>query len=240
MRPVSAVSAAGVCRRYGRRWALADVSFEVPEGALVMITGRNGSGKSTLLRVLSTAIRCDRGTIRILGHGTHENRARVRSTTALLGHRTHLYEPLTAIENLAVVARFLGKDRRRAALLAQLDEVGLADRGDDAVQTFSAGMRQRLALCRVLFQEARVVFLDEPYGHLDPPGFLLVDRLLGRLKKEGATVLMATHLLARGRVLCDRALVLEAGRLIFEGGTGDMPGPEGIAESAGSGFEEGA
>lgn len=240
MRPVIAVSAARVCRRYGRRWALADVSFEVSEGALVMITGRNGSGKSTLLRVLSTAIRSDSGTIRILGHATHENRDLARAKTALLGHRTHLYEPLTAIENLAVAARFLGKDRRRAALLAQLDEVGLADRADDAVQTFSAGMRQRLALARVLLQEARVAFLDEPYGHLDPAGFLLVDRLLRRLKKEGATVLMATHLLARGRDLCDRALVLEAGRLVFEGGTAEMPGPEGLAASAGSGFEEGA
>jgi heme exporter protein A len=237
---VIAVSADRVSRRYGRRWALAEVTFEVPEGALVMITGRNGSGKSTLLRVLSTAIRCDSGTVRILGHATHEHRDAARQETALLGHRTHLYEPLTALENLAVAARFLGKDRQRAALQARLDEVGLADRADDAVQTFSAGMRQRLALCRVLFQDARVVFLDEPYGHLDPPGFLLVDRLLGRLKKEGATVLMATHLLARGRELCDRALVLETGRLIFEGGTADMPGPEGMGESAGSGFEEGA
>jgi heme exporter protein A len=237
---VIAVSAARVCRRYGRRWALADVTFEVPEGALVMITGRNGSGKSTLLRVLSTAIRSDSGTIHVLGYSTHENRDMARAKTALLGHRTHLYEPLTALENLAVAARFLGKDRRRATLLAQLDEVGLADRGDETVQTFSAGMRQRLALCRVLLQDARVVFLDEPYGHLDPPGFLLGDRLLGRLKKEGATVLMATHLLARGRELCDRSLVLETGRLIFEGGTTDMPGPEGMSDSAGSGFEEGA
>ena len=232
-----AVAAAGLCRRYGRRWALVDVGFEAPEGALVMVTGRNGSGKSTLLRVLATAIRADRGTARILGHDVHQDRERVRERIALLGHRTHLYEPLTALENLAVVARFLERDSGREALLARLEEVGLADRAGDPVQTFSAGMRQRLALARVLQQEARVVLLDEPYGHLDPPGFLLVDGLLQRLRRQGATVLMATHLLHRGRALCDRGLVLEGGRLVFAGTIGEMPEPVG---ADGAGFAEGA
>jgi len=79
----------------------------------------------------------------------------VRRKVALLGHRTHLYEPLTALENLVVRARFLGADSRRGALLSRLEEVGLADRGDDPVQSFSAGMRQRLALASVLQQQAR-------------------------------------------------------------------------------------
>src|SRR5205823_8107789 len=139
--------------------------------------------------------------------------------------------------NLALVARFLGRDSRRQALVARLEEVSLADRADDAVQTFSAGMRQRLALARVLQQEARVVLLDDPYGHLDPPGFLLVDRLLQRLRRDGATVLMATHLLNRGRALCDRGLVLESGRLVFAGPAAAVPDPSG---SGGAGFAEGA
>jgi heme ABC exporter ATP-binding subunit CcmA len=232
-----AIAAEGVCRRYGRRWALLDVGFEVPEGSLVMVAGRNGAGKSTLLRVLSTAIRADRGTVRILGRDVHRERERAREGLALLGHRTHLYEPLTALENLAVSARFLGGDPGRKALLSRLEEVGLADRADDPVQAFSAGMRQRLALARVLQQEARVVLLDEPYGHLDPPGFALVDRLLGRLRNQGATVLLATHLLRRGRERCERGLVLEAGRLVFAGASADMPEPAG---EGGAGFAEGA
>ena len=232
-----AVAAAGVCRRYGRRWALADVSFEVPAGALVMVTGRNGSGKSTLLRVLATAIRPDLGTVRILGHDVRAERDLVRRKIGLLGHRTHLYEPLTALENLAVVARFLGADPGRSALLRQLEEVGLGDRGDDPVQTFSAGMRQRLALASVLLQRPEVVLLDEPYGHLDAAGFLLVDSLLQRLRAQGATVLMATHLMARGRRLCDLGLVLEAGRLVFAGAAAQLPVPQGADAM---GFAEGA
>jgi len=230
-----AIATAGVSRRYGRRWALTNVGFEVPEGALVMLTGRNGSGKSTLLRVLATALRADMGTVRILGHDAVQQREQVRKDIALLGHRTHLYEPLTALENLAVAARFLRVDSGRPALLARLEEVGLGDRADDLVQTFSAGMRQRLALARALQQDARVLMLDEPYGHLDPPGFLLVDGLLQRLRRQGATVLMATHLVARGRRLCDRGLVLEAGRLVFSGPVSEMP--ESDADAAG--FAEG-
>jgi heme exporter protein A len=215
-----AVAAAGICRRYGRRWALTDVSFEIEEGALAMVTGRNGSGKSTLLRVLATAIRADRGSVRILGL---EDRDDARGAIALLGHHTHLYEPLTAVENLAVPARFLGLEAGRRSLLSRLEEVGLGDRGDDPVQTFSAGMRQRLALARVLLQEPRVALLDEPYGHLDPPGFGLVDDLLLRFRKQGCTVLMATHLVERGRDLCDRSLVLEGGRLVYSGSAARMP-----------------
>jgi heme exporter protein A len=232
-----AVAAARICRRYGRRWALTDVTFEIPEGALVMVTGRNGSGKSTLLRILATAIRADRGTVRILGLDARGDREKVRQKIALLGHRSHLYEPLTALENLTVVARFLGADSGRRALLARLEEVGLADRADDPVQTFSAGMRQRLAIATVQQQQARVVLLDEPYGHLDPPGFLLVDALLHRLRREGATVLMATHLVTRARNLCDRGLVLEAGRLAYAGATAQMPETQ---STDGAGFAEGA
>jgi heme ABC exporter ATP-binding subunit CcmA len=227
-----AVSASGLCRRYGRRWALLDVSFEIPAGSLAMVTGRNGSGKSTLLRVVATALRPDRGTVVVAGHDVRSSRDGVREKVALLGHHTRLYEPLTALENLALRARFLGRSAQRPALLAQLDEVGLADRAGDAVQTFSAGMRQRLALAAVLQKQARIVLLDEPYGHLDPPGFLLVDRLLHGLRQQGATVLMATHLMARGRALCDRALVLEEGRLLFSGAAGQMPEPVGGAAFA--------
>src|SRR5258708_14213133 len=206
---MDAVIAADLGKRYGRRWALAKVSFELPQGALAMVSGRNGSGKSTLLRVLATAIRADQGRALILGRDLRAGREGVPQQTALLGHRTRLYEPLTALENLALVARFLPGDGRRAALLQRLEEVGLADRADDPVQTLSAGMRQRLALARVLQQEARVVFLDEPYGHLDPEGFLLVDGVLRRLPSRGSTVLMATHLLQRRRALCDRTPVLD-------------------------------
>ncbi len=217
------VEARGLCRRYGRRWALVDVSFEVAPGRALMIAGKNGSGKSTLLRLLATAIRPDRGDARVAGHDLREERDEVRRNVALLAHHSYHYEALSALENLQVAARFLGKDAGRPALLPLLEQVALADRADDAVHAFSAGMRKRLALARTLLQDGRVVLLDEPYGELDPPGFRMLDQLFDLMRARGSSVLMATHLLDRGAALCDRGLVLDAGRLAWSGPAADLP-----------------
>jgi len=214
-----AVETTGLSRRYGRRWALSDVSLGVETGAVVMLAGRNGSGKSTLLRVLATALRPDHGTAKVAGHDVRHEREAIRRKVALLAHQSFLYEALTARENLRVAASFLGKDAE-ADLIAR---VGLAGRADDPVASFSAGMRKRLALARVLLQDASVVLLDEPYGELDPPGFDLLDSTIVELRARGATVIMATHLVERGRRLCDRALLLEDGRLAWSGAAAAMP-----------------
>ena len=224
--PLSLAAAASVAgleghelsKRYGARWALVRISFRIARGETAMLAGRNGSGKSTLLRVLATALRPDLGTARVAGLDTVADRDEVRRRAALLDHRSHVYDAFSALENLEVMARFLGHgalDRER--LMAVLDEVGLADRAGDPVAAFSAGMRKRLALARVLLKAPEVALLDEPYGELDPPGFRLVDGVLDRLRRRGATVLMATHLVERGREHCDRALVLAGGGLEWDG-----------------------
>jgi heme exporter protein A len=219
------VEVSGLCRRYGRRWALWDVGFAVARGARVMLTGRNGSGKSTLLRVLATALHPDRGGARVLGHDVRAEREAVRQRMALLSHHSYHYDALSARENLEVSARFLGRDGSTPALRAALEQVGLGARAEDPVASFSAGMRKRLSLARVLLQQAEVVLLDEPYDELDPAGFLLVDRLLETLRQRGATVLIATHLLERGRALCEEALALDGGRLIYAGPSAGLPAP---------------
>ena len=216
-----AVQASGLGRRYGRRWALADVSLSVRLGSRLLVTGRNGSGKSTLLRVLATAARADRGTARVAGYDIREGRAEVRRRIALLSHHSFLYEALSARENLAVAAGFLdhGAGARVPGLLGT---VGLAERADDPVSSFSAGMRKRLALARALLQPAEVYLLDEPYGELDPPGLRLLEAALDELKAKGATVLLASHLLERGRERCDEAIVLEEGRLAWSGPAAEL------------------
>lgn len=214
-----AVETSGLSRRYGRRWALSDVSVQVPRGSVVMLAGRNGSGKSTLLRVLATALRPDHGSARVAGRDVRRERELVRREVALLGHHSFHYEALTARENLEVAARFMGG----RSPLAVLERVGLAARADEAVSAYSAGMRKRLALARVLLQDKPIVLLDEPYGELDPPGFALLDGVVDELRARGATVIMATHLVDRGRVLCDLALLLEEGRLAWSGKASLMP-----------------
>lgn len=210
-----AIEVQGLARRYGRRWALVDVTFKVESGSVVMVAGRNGAGKSTLFRVLSTVIRPDRGSAAVGGFDVVRGRQDVRKLSALLSHQNYLYESLTALENLQVLCDHMGI--KRAGLMEVLDEVGLASRAGDTVSTFSAGMRKRLSFARVLLQNPSVVMLDEPYGALDPPGFDLVDQVIGRLKHRGVTILMATHQWERASRMSDRALVLEQGKVLWEG-----------------------
>jgi heme exporter protein A len=207
-----AIDAANLARRYGRRWALIDVSFQLPRGEVMMLAGRNGAGKTTLLRVLSTAIRPDGGRARVGGFDLRD-REPIRRAVALLGHQSYVYESLTARENLEIVARFLSP-AAGPAVNEVLRRVGLAARADDEVSTFSAGMRKRLSFARVLLQQPEIAMLDEPYGQLDPEGFALVDEVVRELKGRGATVIISTHQVERVECLADRVLRLEGGRVM--------------------------
>jgi heme exporter protein A len=217
----AAIDATNLARRYGRRWALIDVSFNLTGGAILMVAGSNGSGKSTLLRTLATAIRPDAGSARIGGFDVTTEREDVRKLVALLSHASYLYDSLTARENLAIAADHLGRPRN--GIDALLDRVALGRRADDPVATFSAGMRKRLSFARVLLQEPRVALLDEPYGQLDPEGFVLVDDVVRELKSRGTTVIIATHQLERGGTIADEALLLDSGRVAWRGKAGEMP-----------------
>ena len=207
----AAVDVQRLTRRYGRRWALAGITFQVPVGSVMMVNGHNGAGKSTLLRILATAIRPDGGNASVGGFDVVRQREDVRKLTAILSHQNYLYESLTARENLEVVADHLGKSHNNIdALLVQ---VALDARANDLLSTFSAGMRKRLSFARVLLQEPRIVFLDEPYGALDPPGFDLIDDVIRDLKSRGTTILIATHQIERAARLCDASITLEGGKI---------------------------
>ena len=199
-----AIEAQHLARRFGRRWALVDVSLQLGRGEVMIVAGRNGSGKTTLLRVLATAIRADGGRAVVGGFGLAQ-REEIRRISALLAHQSYLYESLTARQNLELVAR--------QHINSILDRVGLSARADDPVSTFSAGMRKRLSFARVLLQEPSIAFLDEPYGQLDPEGFGLIDEVVSELRKRGAAVIIATHQLERVGALADRRITLEAGRV---------------------------
>jgi heme ABC exporter ATP-binding subunit CcmA len=215
-----AIDVRNLARRYGRRWALGGVSFRVEPASVVMVAGRNGAGKSTLFRVLATAIRPDQGSATVGGFDVVREREDVRKLTALLSHQNYLYESLTALENLQIVADHMGVARNGVREL--LAQVALDSRAEDYVSTFSAGMRKRLSFARVLLQQPRVVLLDEPYGALDPPGFDLVDGVIRSLKEKGTTILMATHQWERSAALADVALLLEEGRVAWQGPAGDV------------------
>lgn len=212
------IEAQELSRRYGRRWALARVELEIPEGERFLIVGANGSGKTTLLRVLATAIGHSLGTLRLFGLDPEKDLPSIRRQLALLSHLPQVYEDLSARENLEVVFSLMGS---QDDALKYLDKVGLEDR-PDAVRGYSAGMRKRLSFARMLAQKPRLALIDEPYGQLDPSGFNFVDTLLTELSEQGTTVVVASHHVDRARHLCHRAMLLEKGQCHWMGPSVDV------------------
>lgn len=188
-------------------------------GRSLMLFGANGAGKTTLIRVLGTALRPSAGTLRLFGGKPEDGRARV----SLLSHADNHYDELTARENLRLAGALGPRAADPAELDAVLGEVGLADRADEPVRGFSAGMRKRLAFARLLVKRADLVLLDEPYAQLDPSGHAFVDRLVRRLRAAGSTVIVSTHQVARVAALMEDALLLEKGRVAWIGDAGDAP-----------------
>lgn len=214
MSPPPALVLDDVSRRFGRRWALARVSYTLPAGRALLLTGHNGSGKSTLLRLIATAIRPTAGNVRVRGHDTREQTEQVRREVALLSHDSFLYEDLTAHQNLLVLGRLLGRPDPAADSRALLERMGLSARASHPVRHFSAGMRKRLAIARMLAQRPKLALLDEPFGELDPAGILHMEQVIGTLRAEGVGIILATHLVEQGERLCDERLHLVDGRRV--------------------------
>ncbi|HYO71533.1 MAG TPA: heme ABC exporter ATP-binding protein CcmA [Archangium sp.] len=212
--PPPALALHDVSKRYGRRWALARLSYTLPQGRSLLLTGHNGSGKTTLLRLVGTALSPTHGRVEIRGHDTVAQRDTVRREVALLSHASFLYEDLTAHQNLVVLARLLGMDAPADVAGELLVKVGLTKRSDSPVRQFSAGMRKRLAIARLLMKAPAVALLDEPFGELDPSGIQAMEKIIRELKDSGVTVVLATHLIDQGLSLCEERLHLQEGRAV--------------------------
>ncbi|HEX6041239.1 ABC transporter ATP-binding protein, partial [Longimicrobium sp.] len=180
--------------------------------------------KSTLLRMLCGAVRPTRGAVRIGGTELGGDDDGWRRRIGLLSHQTFLYPGLSAAENLDFYARLYALPDRRTRVTDGLREVGLLDRADDRVRTFSRGMQQRLALARTLLHDPDVVFLDEPYTGLDPHASAMLRGVLDRLKDGRRTVVLVTHNLSQGLEQADRVAVQVGGRWVSDERRGDIDG----------------
>ncbi|MCY1079169.1 heme ABC exporter ATP-binding protein CcmA [Archangium lansingense] len=212
--PPPALALHDVSKRYGRRWALARLSYTLPQGRSLLLTGHNGSGKTTLLRLVATALAPTHGRVEVRGNDCVASRDTVRREVALLSHASFLYEDLTAHQNLVVLARLLGMEAPADVAGELLVKVGLTKRSDSPVRQFSAGMRKRLAIARLLMKAPAVALLDEPFGELDPAGILAMEKIIRELKDSGVTVVLATHLIEQGQALCEERLHLQEGRAV--------------------------
>ena len=235
-----AVETTELARLFAGSAALAGVSLRIEGGRTVSLLGPNGAGKTTLLRVLATIIRSSYGSARVDGLDVVRDADLVRGRVAYLSHATGLYDDLTARENLDFAATLLETDDRAARVERALVDVGLADRADERVRGFSAGMRRRLALGRILLGRASLVLLDEPYAALDRDGMELVDRLLAAWREVGVSVLVASHATDRLAGHLDGTVVLERGLVAEVSGAGVASAPPAFAAAPGSRSPEAA
>jgi heme ABC exporter ATP-binding subunit CcmA len=211
-----------LARLFRRSPALAGVTIQVVSGRAVAILGTNGAGKTTLLRILATALRPSYGSAVVDGIDVADRPEEIRPRVAFLPHATGLYDDLSAAENLGFAATLMNVPApdRSDRISAALERVQLAAERDSRVGRFSAGMRRRLALGRILLGHPRLVLLDEPYAALDAEGMALVDELLDEWRANGATVLVATHATERLGQRMDGWMRLENGLLVELGGDG--------------------
>jgi len=215
------ISARGLSRSFHGVPAVQDLSFDIAAGSLFALLGPNGAGKTTTVRMLMGLIGPTAGTATVAGYrvgGGADSGPRLRRACGLLTEAPGFYERMSARDNLLFFGRLYGIPER--TLDHQLEHylrlLELWDRRDDAVGTFSKGMKQRLAIIRALFHDPKVVFLDEPTAGLDPEAALEVRELIARLKTEGRTIVVCTHNLDEAERLADRVGILRRRLLVCD------------------------
>jgi ABC-2 type transport system ATP-binding protein len=222
----AALAARGLAKRYGSIEALGGVDLEVGEGELVGLLGPNGAGKSTLTKIACGLVRPTAGQVEVGGARAGSLDARRR-----LGYLAELFRfpGWTSADELLLLHQRLAGSRGGAAERTELLElVGLLDARTRRVEAMSKGMQQRLGIAQALVGTPQVLLLDEPTSALDPVGRRVVRTLLEELRRRGVSVLLNSHLLSEVELVCDRVVILLAGKVVAAGSPADLAQPRGI------------
>ena len=200
-----------VDKRYGAVYALRNLTLAIAPGECVALAGRNGSGKTTLLRIASCLTRPTRGTLSFSGVLENQN-----PRAGFVAHASMVYDELTAKENLLFFAKLLGVANRQQRVDNLLREVGLGERTDSLVRTFSRGMRQRVAIARALLADPSLLLFDEPATGLDSEATVWLTGHLAKLRDAGCTILMSLHGESEIARLATRAVRLDTGSAVAD------------------------
>lgn len=211
-------------RTFGANCAVDGISFSVAPGEVFGLLGPNGAGKTTTVRLLNGLLPPSGGQARVFGFDPAAQGEQVRRKTGVLTETPALYERLSARENLVFFGTLTGLPEPE--LSRRVDEMlsffGLGGRAADKVETYSKGMKQRLALARALIHKPPLLFLDEPTSGLDPEAAQQVNDLIASLAHQGQTIVLATHNLTDAQRLCDRVAILNRGRILAMGSLRDL------------------
>src|SRR5687767_3673024 len=206
----------GLTKRFGDRTVVDGVDLHVPRGSAFGYLGPNGAGKTTLIRMLLGLTHATNGTMALLGRPVPAERARVLARVGAIVEEPRFHGHLTGRENLRVAAA-AREPEAHGRIDGALERVGLGDRADERVKRYSQGMRQRLGLARTLLGDPDLLILDEPTNGLDPAGIHEFRTMIRAFVGEGRTVLLSSHLLDEVERICDRAAIVDRGRVVAQG-----------------------
>jgi ABC-type multidrug transport system ATPase subunit len=206
--------------------AVNHLSFSVNEGDVYGFLGQNGAGKSTSIRMMLTLIEPSNGNIEIFGMDLAKQRREILRNIGAVIEKPDVYKYLSAYDNLQLFARLSGIKPTRKLLMDQLEMVGLAQRAEDKVKTFSQGMKQRLGIGIALVHNPKLIILDEPTNGLDPQGIADIRNLILHLSREmNKTVIVSSHLLSEIEQIATRVLIIDKGKKLVEGNASELLDP---------------
>jgi ABC-2 type transport system ATP-binding protein len=218
----AAIETSGLIKRFGERAAIDGVDLRVPRGCAFGFLGPNGAGKTTMIRVLLGLTPASAGSMKLLGHPVPAERAVALRRVGAIVEEPSFHRHLSGSENLRIIAAARGGDARERIAPA-LARVGLSERAEEKVKSYSTGMRQRLGVARCLLADPLLLILDEPTNGLDPAGIQEFREMIrAMVEQEGRTVFISSHLLDEVEKICDAAAIVDRGKIITQGAISEL------------------
>lgn len=211
-------------KRYGELIAVNNLSLSVKESDIFGLLGPNGAGKSTLIKLMVGLMRPDSGAIKIGGYDISQDPVNAKRIMAYIPEKGYVYEKLTAWEYLTFISGLysMEEDMFRTNALHYLGLFGLSGWKDEIIGNFSMGMKQRLLLTSAFMRNPKVIILDEPHNGLDPKGVRLLKDILFKLRSEGTTIILSTHIIAIAEQICDTIAIMNRGSVVAQGTNEDL------------------
>ena len=224
---MAVIKVENISKHFGQLKAVDQLSFEVEAGQVFGFLGQNGSGKSTTIRMLLSLIHPSTGNIELFGKSIQKSRAAILEQVGAIIERPDLYPYLSATEHLQLFAKVRKQKVEANRITKTLEQVGLAHRDHDKVQSFSLGMKQRLGIAIALVHNPSLIILDEPTNGLDPQGIADIRELIKKLAiEEGKTVFVSSHLLSEIEQVANQILIIHQGKKMVEGVTKELLDPQ--------------
>lgn len=232
--PLPALEIKSLTKRFGTKTAVSDFNLTLAPGSFYGLLGANGAGKTTTMRMIAGLLQADDGSISVFGRNVSTDPRGVKSITAWLPDEPLLYDKLTPMEYLEFIAGLWSveanvAERRAEELLRWMD---LWDERDKRCETFSRGMKQKTALAGALLHDPKLLLLDEPFSGLDAAVARQVKELLVEKTKEGATIVLTTHVMEIAERLAERVGIFHRGRLLADGSMADLRAQTGRPEAS--------